>query len=112
MRTVTATLLSLLGLAVTLIGYLVMPRILGQIVPVAQVTEVRAQSATELAEARATATTWKEAFEGMRQAHDSLLALQREQQQAVMITNTVMTALKAQLPTPPPSASSSAVTGG
>jgi hypothetical protein len=44
---------------------------------------------------------WKTAFEGMKVAHSEVVDLQRNSQQATAITNTVMLALKSQLPPSP-----------
>jgi hypothetical protein len=97
---VVVTILStLLGLAVVICLGLGTPRLLGQIVPVSRVEDARREGETKTAAAQAEAKTWKEAFDGMRTAHDGLLSIQRETQQSAVIANTVMSALRAQLPT-------------
>ena len=96
--TLITVLLSLLGAAVALAGTVILPRMLGQLVPATKVDEavaaVRAQLIPERDKALAEAATWKEAFAGMQKAHDGVLDLNRSLTQAALITSTVMTTLK------------------
>lgn len=104
----------LLGLAVTVALGVVTPRLLGQLVPVSKVDDARREGETRTAAAVAEAATWHKAFDGMKEAHDGLLTIQRESQQAAVISNAVMSALRAQLPpgTSTPSHFPPVVTGG
>jgi hypothetical protein len=96
--TLITVLLALLGIAATVIGFTVIPRMIGQLVPSNRVDEVRASAATQLAKAEAEAATWKEAFGSMKEAHDGLLDINRSTQQSAVIANSVMTAIRQQLP--------------
>lgn len=108
---VITVLSSLLALAVTICLALGIPRLVGQVVPSSRVDEVRSDLQTRISVAEKEAGTWKAAFDGMKSAHDGLLTIQRDTQQAALITNTVMNAMRAQLP-PPPTAAAGAVAGG
>lgn len=88
---------TLLGLAVTICLALGIPRWTGQLVPVGRVDDAKADLLARVAVAEKEAQTWRAAFDGMKGAHDGLLAIQRDTQQAAFITNTVMNAMRAQL---------------
>lgn len=90
-------LVAAVGMLLTICITVIMPRVLGQIVPVAQVDNARKDMQILIAQAQAEASTWHKAFDGMKEAYDGLLSIQRETQQSAAIINTVMTQLK-QLP--------------
>lgn len=99
MDTITI-LVTTIGILVTILLTVIMPRVLGQIVPVSQVEAARSAGVLATAKAEAETATWKAAFEGMRQAHDGLLTINQGLTQSAVIANAMMNQLK-QMPAAP-----------
>jgi hypothetical protein len=90
-------LVTVIGILVTILLTVVMPRWLGQVVPVSQVDAAKQAGLLETAKAQAEAATWKSAFEGMKDAHNGLLTINQQLSQSAVIANAMMNQLK-QLP--------------
>jgi hypothetical protein len=101
--TINVVLAGVLGTAITIILALVIPRMIGQVIPASKVDEVRLQLTGERDLARNEAQTWKTAYEGMQRANDTLAATNRDITQGVALSNAMMSALK-QLPAQTPAA--------
>lgn len=100
MEATVTSLLAAIGILVTIILTIGTPRLLGQIVPVAQVDAAKQAGLLEAAKARAEADTWKAAFEGMKEAHNGLLNINQQLSQSAVIANAIMNQFKQQPQTP------------
>lgn len=86
----------MIGILVTVVGFVVVPRLLGQLVPSARVEEVRMSLTAERDKAQVEAATWHKAHDDMKTAHDQVLQLNRDLTQSALITSTVMRTLREQ----------------
>ena len=87
-------LVALVGILVTVLITVTMPRVLGQLVPTSALAELRLRMQADIDKAEAEAKAMKTANEGLLRANDQLASTNRELVQGAVLANAVMNGLR------------------